>query len=121
MEPSNQHEREIRAARNQALFRSVNEQMQAVNDALSAVSGSLAIACECADTTCIETLEIAADEYEAIRAEPRRFAVLPNHVYPDVENIVDEGAGYVVVEKIAAAGEEAEQLDERQAAGRDAR
>lgn len=113
MEPSSQQEREIRAARNQALFRAVNEQMQAMNEAVAAISETFAIACECADTSCIETFDIAPDEYDEVRANPRHFAVLRDHVYPDVERVVRESEQYVVVEKAAKAGEVAELFAER--------
>jgi hypothetical protein len=115
MEPelSTQREREIRAVRNQALFRAVNEQIRAMNEAVASVTGSFAIACECADTDCIETLELSPQEYEAIRAEPRQFAVLPGHIYQDVEHVVREAQGFVVVEKIAVAAAVAEELDPR--------
>jgi hypothetical protein len=108
-----QNEREIRAARNQSLFRAVNEQIRAVNETFGATSSMFAIACECADVSCIETLEIPSAEYAAVRADPRQFAVLRGHVYPEVEKVVRELEQYVVVEKIAAAAEVAERLAER--------
>jgi len=113
VDESTLHEREVRAARNQALFRSVNEQIEAMNEAVAAVTGTFAIACECADTNCIETLEIPLGEYAELRAHPRYFAVLPGHVYSHVERVVRESRQYVVVEKRAAAGEVAEHLHER--------
>jgi hypothetical protein len=40
------------------------------------------------------------DEYEAIRSDEMRFAVLVGHVMPEVERVVSEHDGrYVVVEK----------------------
>jgi hypothetical protein len=113
MSVGDQHEREVRAARNQAMFRRVNEKLQQLNQAFEAVRDSHLIACECADPSCIETLEIGREEYEAVRKEPKRFAVLPGHVYPEVERVVRESDGYVVVEKLAAAAEVAESLDPR--------
>jgi hypothetical protein len=113
VEPRDQHEREIRAARNQALFRAVNEQAKELNETFASLTGSFAIACECADTDCIETLKISPDEYEAVRANPRHFAVLPDHIYPEVEQVVRTSERYVVVEKMAKAAEIVELLDER--------
>jgi hypothetical protein len=111
MEPDAQYdEREVRAARNQSLFRAVNEQMRALDQAFATVTETFTIACECADTSCVERLEIHPHEYLAVRSEPRQFAVLPGHVYPDVETVVRESYAYVVVEKIAGAGEVAEAL-----------
>ena len=104
-------EREVRAARNQALFRVVNEKLKDINAAFEDVVGSHAIACECADLQCIETLEISRREYDEIRANPRHFAVRAGHVYPDVEIVVRAPDGYVVVEKIGKAGEVAEAVE----------
>ena len=103
-------ERETRAARNQAMFRMVNEKMRELNEALSTVTDEYAIACECADTGCVETVSIRQQDYMAVRSSPRRFVVLPGHVVPGVEQVVSEDGGYAVVEKVGAAGELAAQL-----------
>ena len=110
MEIDEQHGREIRAARNQSLFRAVNEKMRELNDAFTHATETFVIACECADRNCVEMLDIEPAAYGAVRAEPRHFAVLPGHVYPDVETLVREHDGYVVVEKQALAGELAEAI-----------
>jgi hypothetical protein len=110
MDGNGQHAREVRAARNQSLFRLVNERMRELNEAFSAVADTFAIACECADTMCIATLEIARDAYLGVRKEPRRFLVAAGHIYPDVEIVVSEHDSYVVVEKLGAAGVLAEEL-----------
>jgi hypothetical protein len=47
-------------------------------------------------------------DYEAIRANPRRFFVLPDHVFPEAEEVVGQEEGYVIVEKVGAAGRVAE-------------
>jgi len=119
MEPdTQQQEREVRAARNQSLFRAVNEQMRGLDQVFATVTETFTIACECADTNCLEKLEIHPHEYLAVRSEPRQFAVLPGHVYPDVETVVRESYAYVVVEKFAAAGAVAELMaPERAASG----
>jgi hypothetical protein len=103
-------EREARAARNQAMFRAVNEKMRELNETLSSVSDAYAIACECADTGCVETLNIREADYLAVRSSPRQFVVLRGHIVPGVEKVVAENDGYVVVEKVGTAGEVAAQL-----------
>jgi hypothetical protein len=110
MESYAEQEREVRAARNQSMFRAVNEQLTELNAAFSAMTRTFTIACECADNACIEMVHISPETYEAVRAEPRRFVVCRDHVYPDVEVVVDETADFVVVEKIAVSGEVAEAL-----------
>jgi hypothetical protein len=110
VESSDQEEREVRAARNQAMFRVVNERLKELNDAFVSVTETMTIACECADTSCVEMIDVRADEYTAVRAQPCHFAVLPGHVHPDVERIVQEFERYVVVEKSGRAGELTEVL-----------
>ena len=109
MEHDSQHEREVRAARNQALFRAVNEKLRDLNEQFAVMTEEFVIACECADTTCVQTVTISADDYMSVRANPRTFVVLPGHVYPEVEDVIREAEPYVVVEKFATAGEVAEQ------------
>ena len=103
-----QDEREARAARNQALFRAINEKLTALNDAFESVMGTFTIACECANVGCVEMLDIAPEEYASVRAEPRHFVVLSGHVYPDVQRVVRERDGHTVVEKLGVAAEVAE-------------
>jgi 5-bromo-4-chloroindolyl phosphate hydrolysis protein len=111
MDAQGSDEREIRAARNQSMFRRVNQQILALNTALADLTETFAITCECADATCIELLQLRPREYNEIRENPRQFAVFPGHVYPDVERVVAERDGYTVVEKLRAAAEVAEALE----------
>ena len=85
VEHDTNEQREIRAARNQALFRAVNEKLRDLNEALGSMTDEFVVACECADANCVQTLSIVGDEYMSVRANPRTFVVLPGHVYPDVE------------------------------------
>jgi hypothetical protein len=103
-------ERKIRAARNQSIFRAVNEQMRKLNETFGELTNTYTVACECASISCVEHVQIQGSEYEAVRANPRQFVVLPGHVVPEVEIVVRETPGYVVVEKLAVAGELAEEL-----------
>jgi hypothetical protein len=106
-------EHDVRAARNQSTFRAANEKLHAIEAAFGEIARTYVIACECADVTCIRTIEIEAAGYRDVRASPRRFAVLPGHVYPDVEIMVSEFDDYAVVEKVAKAGEIVEATDPR--------
>jgi len=103
-------ERDIRAARNQAMFRAVNDKIHEVNESFAVLTDTFSIACECANPHCVEIIEIAPSEYEAIRANPRRFAVLPGHEDKTLEHVVAEADGYVVTEKEGKAAETAAAL-----------
>ena len=104
MEADSGDEREIRAARNQSMFRAINERLTR-DDLVTEITGGHMIACECADPRCVQTLAISTAQYQEVRREPRRFAVLPGHVYPDIEHAISESGAYVVVEKIGHAGD----------------
>ncbi len=108
-----EEERGDRAARNEALFRRVNERVEEVNQAFEPILGDSDFFCECADIECMEKIRMTLREYEALRADSTHFAVKPGHVFPEDERIVDERVGYVVVEKFGVAGERAAQLDPR--------
>jgi hypothetical protein len=100
MESASNEEREIRAARNQALFRAVNDKMLELNETFGDLVGSFSVACECARIDCVDLLEIPGDAYRAVRESPRFFVVRPDHVWRDVERVVSTHDGYAVVEAL---------------------
>jgi hypothetical protein len=102
-----------RAARNEALFRRVNERIQDVNEAFEPILEEADFFCECADLECMEKIEMTQREYEKLRDVSTHFAVKPEHIDPKDERVVEEHAGYIVVEKVGRAGERAAELDPR--------
>src|SRR5690348_13848032 len=88
-----------RAAENQSLYRSINEDMKPINtvfeDSARATSEWI---CECADTECVTRVLVTLREYEAVRTNPRAFIVYPGHIYPKVERVVAENERYMTVE-----------------------
>jgi hypothetical protein len=102
-----------RAARNEALFRRVNERLEELNESFASVTEHGEFVCECADAGCVERIELTLSAYEAVRKVPTRFVVKPRHVLPGNERVIEEHEGYVVVEKVGHAGERALRLDER--------
>ena len=92
--------RTTRIAKNQAMFRAVNERITAWPERQAAPAGDkLMFYCECADQHCFERVYLTAREYEAIRADSTRFAVAHGHVFPEAEHVVAKPDGYEVVEK----------------------
>jgi hypothetical protein len=102
-----------RAARNQVLFREVNERLQDLADAFHDVATSAVFACECAALDCVGQIEMSIDEYESVRSEANQFAVLPGHVLPDVEDVVSENERFTIVAKIGDAAKIAEEANPR--------
>jgi len=100
---------EERAARNEALFREVNERVAS----LAGEGGTeIGFVCECSDDGCVERLYLGREEYDAVRANPRRFIVVPGHER-SFEHVVERHGVYVVVEKLGNAGRISEQHDPR--------
>jgi hypothetical protein len=92
------------------MFRAINERLTR-DDPLAEMNGSHVISCECADEACVQTLAISAAQYATVRSEPRHFAVLPGHIYAEVETVVAEYKTYVVVEKLGKAADIVEAAD----------
>ena len=110
MEPISEDEREIRAARNQVMFRAVNDKIRELTETFAVVTDTFTIMCECSDPYCVATIEIEPDDYKAIRANPRQFAVLPGHADTAIEHVVTETERYQVAEKRGKAAAVAEAL-----------
>jgi hypothetical protein len=99
----------VKAARNQALWREVNERIRAVAE----TSEHMEFLCECADLDCTETLNLTVAEYERLRSSPVRFPIAIGHDFCEVENVVEENERYGVVQKRGVTAEEAARLDPR--------
>jgi hypothetical protein len=87
-------------ARNQALFREVNERIEQL--ALDSDDGSQdSYICECGNPECTELMELTRAEYEAVREHANRFAVLQAHENPATEAVVEQRGHYNIVETLA--------------------
>ena len=107
----------LEAARDQSLFREVNESLRNLNEAFEEVTRESVFVCECANRECIEQLGLTLAQYEQIRRIPTYFLVAPaaGHVFPEVERVVVEEPTHFVVEKFGKAGVAATELDPRSA------
>jgi hypothetical protein len=112
-------DRQERAAKNQSLFREVNERVKDINDHFHALTALSDWVCECANESCSERIELTTCEYDRVRAEGERFFVAPSneHVWPDAERVVEQHARYWVVEKVELAADIANTLDPRSNGG----
>lgn len=101
-----------RAAANEATIRDVNEGIER-GQWPGEEDTPVGFRCECARLGCNRLVELTVHEYEEIRANPRRFVVVPGHEFPDVEIVVEARRGYLIVEKQDQAAEVAERHDPR--------
>jgi hypothetical protein len=104
---------QLLVATNQVIFREINEELEDLNDSFSEIIPLGHFVCECADTGCIERVGMTIREYEELRGHSRRFVVLRGHRSPETERVVEERAGYAIVEKLGAAGDYAARFDPR--------
>jgi hypothetical protein len=100
-------------ARTEALFRSVNERIEATNGRFGVGFEQIKFVCECADEHCMQRITLAVRSYEDVRRIPTHFIVTADHVDREFERVVERLDGYVVVEKFGEAGKESLKLDER--------
>jgi hypothetical protein len=103
-----------RVGYNESLFRQVNEQIESLNRSFGDPIPGMTVVCECADGECTERFEVPVAKYEQVRANPRRYLVVPGHEILEFECVVERGEGYEVVQKRdGAAADLAEETDPR--------
>ena len=95
-------ERTTRLGANEALFREVNERVAEVVEHFVEIEATISpveFNCECGNGDCTEQIAMTLVEYQAVRADPTRFAVKPGHELPEIEGVVEEHPTYLIVEK----------------------
>jgi len=101
--------RDERLAGNEALFREVNERVAEVATHYIEVethAERVNFTCECGRADCAEPISMTLVEYEAIRAEPTHFGVVPEHELPEIETVIRRLPTYFVVKKRAEDAQE---------------
>jgi hypothetical protein len=102
-----------RAARNEALFREVNERIED-QEYPPERAGTAEFVCECADGVCTERITVPLATYERVRSDPHLFLVAPGHERPELDQLVEQGDGFVIVRKdTPASARIAERTDPR--------
>jgi hypothetical protein len=87
-----------RMARNEATFRRINEDIKRGRDA-GDEARLIGFVCECGMSGCSRLMELTAAEYEQVRSDPHRFAIVKGHELPAGESVVERHARYMVVRK----------------------
>ena len=103
---------EVRVGRNEATFRAVNEGIERARLPADADT-RIGFVCECGNVGCHRIVDLSPAEYEAIRAHPRRFLVVPGHEELATERVLETLGRYAVVEKLGLGARVAEDTDPR--------
>jgi hypothetical protein len=107
--------RDDRVARNEAVFRNVNRELeQASRAAGSDADDRLEIICECGQDDCGATVTLTISEYDESHGQRDRFVVSPGHEDPDLERVVTRKEHYLVVDKFGEAEAIAEDADRQE-------
>lgn len=101
-----------RLGANEAVFREINEGIER-GQWPGEEHAPVSFRCECARLGCNDLIELSVNEYETVRANPRRFILLPGHERLEAEVVVERRPGYLIVEKMDQAGMAAEETDPR--------
>jgi len=82
----------------QARRRAFNERLSHLDAGPSDEQARL-FRCECGLIGCAATIRLSADDYAAVRADPRQFAVHGDHVIPEAEHVVNTRHSHAIVQK----------------------
>jgi len=95
-----------RLARNEILFRAINERLDEMSVPWSKTTDYL---CECSEMSCTRIVELTSDQYEGIRSRATVFVIAPGHENHEIEKVIERNDGYLLVEKVVAVEEIIEQ------------
>jgi hypothetical protein len=89
--------REERVAQNEVAARAINETIQQADT--RPTTSFIHVLCECGLEDCERVLAITRPLYERVRSDPRQFVILPSHLISEVEDVVQESDGVLIVAK----------------------
>lgn len=96
-------ERLERQARNEDLMRSVNNRIAALGKSATdwaAPDQQFEFQCECGKTDgCDGRVLMTLGEYDRVRRQRDRFAVVPGHEADEIESVVEHDERFVIVDK----------------------
>lgn len=90
---------EKRAARNELLFRAVNEQIVELTERFRTQLADLDLVCECPSGSCTGTVRVEIDELSQMDRTDGLFLVIPGHEDETIEDVVSKNGRFVVVRK----------------------
>jgi hypothetical protein len=107
-------ERHERVAKNEAMYRSVNRELeQASREAGEEAADRIDVLCECGKDSCEATFDLTIAEYDEAHRQLDRFVVAPGHEDDQIERVVTRAERYLVVDKFGDAERLAETEERR--------
>jgi|SRR4051794_33067984 len=108
-------ETQRRIAQNESRFRAANERIEGAAARAELDAAQVPFVCECGRVDCLEIVRLEIADYESARQQPTYFVCAPGHAITTggMGRIVVEGEGFVIMEKLGAAGEVARAADPR--------
>lgn len=105
--------REERLARNEVLFRDVNERIEQSAAPHGDDPHVYEFLCECSNIDCSLRIHMTLAAYERVRADAHCFVVAPGHELPEIEEVLSRNDEFQVVRKEGKAADLAEARDPR--------
>jgi hypothetical protein len=102
-------ERQERIAKNETVFRAANREL-ADQEEGGGADQVIEVLCECGRQGCSGVITLTVGDYDGVHSQDDRFVVLPRHESTEIEKVVEERDGYLVVDKFG----EAENIVEKQ-------
>ncbi len=101
---------QVRAGRREANLRLINERIADNAPDVTRTEDELVLLCECAHESCNSTIGVDTVVFDRVRDDSRRFIVLDGHVLHEVEDIVERGPDWILVEKRGTAAQAARRV-----------
>jgi hypothetical protein len=103
-----------RVGENEALYRLVNERIQALSAGVITRTGEFGVICECAALDCKTQIMISPTVYEQARANSDHFIVVRGHEINELETLVEDHGSFIVIAKTPQEAKQiAEEMDPR--------
>jgi hypothetical protein len=97
-------ERHERIAKNERVFRAANREIEdAAQETGGRTDQSIEVLCECGREGCNGVITVTVADYDKVHSQDDRFVVLRGHESPEIEKVVEERTGYLVVDKFGEA------------------
>lgn len=100
------------AARNEATFRLANERLERKAVELGFGEASTPYLCECEEPACTKVVELTREEYESVRAHPKRFVMVSGH-QESLDRVIQEKDRFMIIQKSGEEGELVAESDPR--------